>query len=137
VTVPASDYARLLEAFARSVYDEPKAPCSAVQTATGWIVATLVDGVVRNDVVRATNVAVETDEISVMVPGVDLHRVPATHCPEHGGLLGRDVYWIEDALGDGHLGGCSLCVAHEERIAAESRVDRAVDNAEQRAEGWR
>jgi hypothetical protein len=136
VTVPASAYARLLEALARAHYGEPKAPCTAVQVLTGWLVATLVDGEVVNDRLYELTVSVETDEISVMVPGVDLHRVPATFCPECGSLLGRSAHWVEDALGDEHLGGCSLCVEHAEREAAEARTDRAVDNAEQRAGGW-
>jgi hypothetical protein len=137
VTVPADTYARLLEAFARSVYDEPKAPCSAVQTATGWIVATLVDSEVFNDTIRATEVTVETADIRERRPSVELRYTPKVYCPECSGLLGSGAHWCEDALGDEHLGGCSICVAHAEREAAEARTDRAVDNAEQRAEGWR
>jgi hypothetical protein len=134
--VPADTYARLLEAYARAHYDEPKAPCSAVQTAAGWIVATLVDGEVFNDTVRETEVTVETRQIRERRPAVELRYAPDTYCPECAGLLGTGAHWDEDRLGNDVLIGCSLCVEHAEREAAEARTDRAVDNAEQRAGGW-
>jgi hypothetical protein len=137
VTIPADTFARLIEAFARAHYDEPKAPCAAKQTGLGWIVATLVGGEPVTDELCAVSVRVETSDTRVTMPGFDLRRLHWVRmCPECGKSLGESVEWVEDALGDEHLCGCSLCVAHLEREAAEARTDHAVDNAEQRAEGW-
>jgi hypothetical protein len=62
-------------------------------------------------------------------------------CIDCGEPLGSGASLEADEVGDRHVGfyaaGCARCASHLEREAVEARTDRAVDNAEQRAEGWR
>jgi hypothetical protein len=78
-----------------------------------------------------------TSRFEITATGYVLSGAGTQRCAECGEELGRGAYWDEDRLGNDVLIGCSLCVAHEERHAAESRVDRAVDAREMRAEGLR